>query len=57
VVAIWTGLPADVGIDLDALELEGILVASLLLLGVTLAATLFVTTGPQTKRPKEPPQP
>jgi hypothetical protein len=55
VVAIWSSLPVELGIDLDALELEGILVASLLLLGVTLAATLFVTTGPRAERPKEPP--
>jgi hypothetical protein len=49
-VAVWTGLPDSVGIDLRALELEGMLVALLLLLGVGLAATLFITTGPQTER-------
>ena len=49
-VAIWSDLPDELGIDLRALELEGMLVALLLLLGVSLAAALFVTTGPQTKR-------
>ena len=45
-VAIWKTLPAELGIGLEALELEGTFVAALLLIGVTLAAALFVTTGP-----------
>jgi hypothetical protein len=54
-VAAWTDLPAELGIDLEALEVEGILVAALMLLGVTLAAGLFVTTGPGVERPRQPP--
>jgi hypothetical protein len=54
-VAAWTDLPAELGLDLEALELEGIFVAALLLLGVTLAAGLFVTTGPGVDRPRQPP--
>ena len=50
-VAIWSDLPDELGIDLRARSsFEGMLVALLLLLGVSLAAALFVTTGPQTKR-------
>ena len=45
-VAVWKDLPGDLGIDLTPLELEGIFVAALLLLGVSLAAALFVSTGP-----------
>jgi hypothetical protein len=45
-VAIWRGLPDTLGLGLKPLEVEGILVASLLFLGVTLGAALFVTTNP-----------
>jgi hypothetical protein len=47
VVALWPELAQDVGLGLRALDAEGILVATLLLLGITLAGALFVTTGPQ----------
>jgi hypothetical protein len=46
-VALWTRLPQQLGLGLRPLEAEGILVAALLLIGITLAAALFVTTGPQ----------
>jgi hypothetical protein len=46
-VALWEDLPNELGLDLRPLELEGMFVAGLLLLGVTLAATIFVTTGPR----------
>jgi hypothetical protein len=46
-VALWTRLPEQAGLGLRPLEAEGILVAVLLLLGIALAAALFVTTGPQ----------
>jgi hypothetical protein len=54
-VAVWSDLPAELGIELQALEVEGILVAGLLLLGVSLAAGLFVTTGPGIRQPRQPP--
>jgi hypothetical protein len=57
VVAIWEDLPEELGIGLRPLELEGLFVAALLLLGVTLAAAIFVSTGPHVARPDEPPQP
>ena len=47
-VAVWVALPREVGIGLRPLELEGLLVAALLLVGITLAAAIFVTTGPRT---------
>jgi hypothetical protein len=53
-VAIWESLPSDLSIDLRPLELQGLFVTALLLLGITLAAALFVTTGPQAARPTEP---
>jgi hypothetical protein len=46
-VAVWTRLPERVGLGLRPLEAEGSLVAVLLLIGITLGAALFVTTGPQ----------
>jgi hypothetical protein len=46
VVALAPQLPRDVGLGLRPLEATGILVATLLMLGVALAAGLFVTTGP-----------
>ena len=46
-VALWPDAPQDLGFGLRPLEAEGILVALLLFLGVTLAAALFVTTGPR----------
>jgi hypothetical protein len=49
-VALWEKLPEELGIDLRPLELEGIFVAALLLLGVTLAALIFVSTGPHVDR-------
>ena len=45
-VAIWKELPSDLGIDLTPLELEGLFVAALLLTGISLAAAIFVGTGP-----------
>jgi hypothetical protein len=45
-VAIWKDLPDEVGIGLTPLELEGLFVAGLLLTGITLAAAIFVGTGP-----------
>ena len=47
-VAAWTSLPARVGIDLRPLELEGLLPAALLLLGIGPAAAIFVTTDAPT---------
>ena len=56
-VAIWKSLPDDLGIGLRPLELEGLFVGGLLLIGVTLAAALFVTTGPQVSgRDAQPPR-
>ena len=52
-VAVWEGLPALLG--LRALELEGILVTALIFVGVTLAAAMFVTTGPHVPRRDDPP--
>ncbi|HEX2103585.1 MAG TPA: hypothetical protein VHF51_08025 [Solirubrobacteraceae bacterium] len=45
-VALSPQLPRDVGLGLRPLEAEGMLVAILLMLGITLACALFVTTGP-----------
>jgi hypothetical protein len=56
-VALWKELPAELGIDLRPLEVEGLLVAALLLLGITLAAAIFVSTGPHVARADEPPPP
>jgi hypothetical protein len=53
-VAVWEGLPDDLGIELSSLELSGLLIAALLLLGVTLAAAVFASSGPQAARPDEP---
>jgi hypothetical protein len=53
VVALGPELPQDVGLGLRALEAAGILVATLLLLGITLAGALFVTTGPQAESTSE----
>lgn len=49
-VAVWSELPQRLGLDLRPLEAEGLLVGMLLLLGVTLAAAIFVSTGPDTTR-------
>jgi hypothetical protein len=46
-VALWSTLPRRVGLGLRPLEAEGILVTALLFIGITLAAALFVTTGPE----------
>jgi hypothetical protein len=54
-VALWSGLPEELGLGLTPLELEGILLAALIFLGITLAAALFVTTGPQFAQPDEQP--
>jgi hypothetical protein len=48
-VAIKDDLPDELGIDLEALQVEGLFVSALLLLGVTLAAAIFVSTGPQSR--------
>ena len=53
-VAIWEELPDELGIDLKPLQVEGLFVTGLLLLGVTLAAMLFVSTGPQAARDDAP---
>ncbi len=53
-VALWPRIPQELGLGLRPLEAEGILVALLLFLGVTLAAALFVTTGPGGERSGEP---
>jgi hypothetical protein len=45
-VAVWETLPDDLGIDLKPLEAEGFFVTALLMIGITLAATIFVSTGP-----------
>ena len=50
VFALFTGLPDDIGLGLRALEVEGILVGTLLFLGVALAAAMFVTTPAATAR-------
>jgi hypothetical protein len=54
-VALWTGLPDELGLGLAPLELEGILLAGLIFLGIALAAALFVTTGPHVHRGDEQP--
>jgi hypothetical protein len=53
-VAIWLGLPEKLGLDLRPLEAEGLLIATLLLLGVALAAAIFVSTGPHLERADDP---
>lgn len=52
-VAIWPGEPERLGIDLEPLKVEGILVAALILLGVVLASAIFMTTGPEDARAQE----
>jgi hypothetical protein len=54
-VAIWESLPDELGIGLQPLELEGLFIAALLLLGITLAALVFASTGPHVARSDEPP--
>jgi hypothetical protein len=44
--ALWENLPDELGIDLKPLEAEGFFIGGLLMLGVVLAATIFVKTGP-----------
>ena len=44
--AVWEKLPEELGIDLTSLEAEGFFVTGLLMLGITLAAAIFVSTGP-----------
>jgi hypothetical protein len=46
-IAIRRTIPAEIGVHLRPLEAEGILVASLLALGVVLGAALFVTAEPE----------
>jgi hypothetical protein len=53
-VALWSRLPQELGLGLRPLEAEGILVAVLLFLGITLGAALFVTTGPGVEPSGEP---
>jgi hypothetical protein len=55
-VALWRGLPQELGLGLLPLQVEGILVTILLFLGITLGASLFVTTGPVTAPAGEPPR-
>jgi hypothetical protein len=47
VVALWEDLPEELGIGLSSLELEGAFVALLLVLGISLAAGIFVSAGPR----------
>lgn len=54
-VAVWKELPDELGLGLRPLEVEGLVVTTLLLLGVTLAAVIFVSTGPHRARAAEPP--
>jgi hypothetical protein len=49
-VAVWEKLPDELGIDLRSLELEGFLVGGLLLIGISLAAVIFVSTGPHVEQ-------
>ena len=49
-VAIWLELPEKLGLSLRPLEAEGLLIGALLLLGVALAAAIFVSTGPHSTR-------
>jgi hypothetical protein len=44
--ALWETLPDELGIDLTSLEAEGFFVTALLMIGITLAAAIFVSTGP-----------
>ena len=53
-VAVWENLPDDLGIGLRSLELEGFLVGGLLLIGITLAAVIFVSSGPHTQGANRP---
>ena len=46
-IALWRELPDKLGLDLRPLEVEGIVLAALLGLGVVLGAAMFVSTGPQ----------
>ena len=51
VVALWEDLPDELGIGLKSLELEGLLVTLLLMLGVSMAAAIFVSSGPGDRGP------
>ena len=53
-VAVWKELPQELGLGLRPLEVEGLVVTTLLLLGVTLAAAIFVRTGPHLAKSGEP---
>jgi hypothetical protein len=50
VAALWETFPDDLGIDLKPLEAEGFFVTGLLMIGVVLAAVIFVSTGPAARR-------
>jgi hypothetical protein len=54
-VAVWKDLPEELGIGLSSLELEGLFVTGLLMIGITLAGVIFISTGPGAAQRDEPP--
>ena len=46
IVAVWDDVTNELDIGLRPLELEGIFVTALLMIGITLAGTIFISTGP-----------
>jgi hypothetical protein len=46
IVAVWDDVSKDLDIGLQPLELEGIFVTALLMIGITLAGAIFISTGP-----------
>ena len=56
-VAVWKDLPEELGIGLSSLELEGLFVTGLLMIGITLAGVIFISTGPgAAQRDETPPR-
>ena len=53
-VAIWRTLPSELGIELPPLNVEGILVALLLFVGISLGAAMFVSTESLSKNAPAP---
>jgi hypothetical protein len=49
-VAVWETILDDLGIALKPLEAEGFFVTALLMIGITLASAIFVSTGPGASR-------